>query len=124
MLQKCANPICDTRFKYLDQGKLFEVETQYRDSSAGETGRALRNGKEHTELYWLCEHCAAQVVLRVDRSQGLVMEHSFPESNDEPLAVFLRPSGTNTLEISRILIRRLYLKSITRNPNQRTREAA
>jgi hypothetical protein len=124
VLQKCANPICDTQFKYLHQGKLFEVETQYRDSSAGETGRAPRNGKGQAELYRLCERCAAQVVLRFDRSQGLVMEQSFPESNGEALAVFPQPSGTNALEISRILIRRLDLNSIPRNANQRTREAA
>ena len=124
MLQKCANPVCDTQVRYSYQGKLFEVETQYRDASASEPERNPRNSRGNVELYWICERCAAHVVLSFDRQQGLTMVGSFPDSDEAVKTVFPQPSGRNALEISRILIRPLDLDSMTRNANQRTREAA
>ena len=124
MLQKCANPVCDTQFRYLHQGKLFEVETQYQDSPAGAPAGGPRNGKGHVELYWVCERCATHVVLFFDRQHGLTMVGSFSDSDDVVKTVLPHSSGKNVLAISRILIRPLDLDSMTRKTNQRTRDAA
>ena len=44
MLHKCANPACDARFRYLRQGRLFEVETHYRDGASDKRPRMPGNG--------------------------------------------------------------------------------
>ena len=125
VVQKCANPVCDTQFRYLHQGKLFEVETQYRHSSASEPQRGPKNGKGHVELYWICDRCAAHVVLSFDRQQGLTMVGSIPDSSDVVKTVFAQLSGRNIPEISRVLIRPLDIDSaVARNGSRRTREAA
>ena len=49
MLHKCANPVCCAQFRYLNQGKLFEVEIQYVESTLGDGQGKLGNGKGHVE---------------------------------------------------------------------------
>jgi hypothetical protein len=117
VLQKCANPMCYAQFRYQHQGKLFEVEIQYR------------NGKGHVEWCWLCDQCAARVSLRFDPGQGLVMVRPLALSEEVVPTAFLQSSGRNVAEILRILIRPLDLNlTTTRNApsesNGRMREAA
>ena len=54
MVNKCANPSCETRFLHFRGGKLFVFEP--RD------GGSLR-----VEHFWLCEHCAPDLTVVVDR---------------------------------------------------------
>lgn len=125
MLQKCANPACSAQFRYLNKGRLLEVETQYRQHSDSEPGRNPKNGTGHVDLYWYCEQCAAHVALFFDRRQGLTMIASFPDSSGVLTTVLSQPSGRTGLEISRILIRPLDLDStMTQKANRRMREAA
>ena len=49
VLQKCANPVCDAQFRYLDQGQLFEVEIQYSQSPRPNDPREPSNGNVHVE---------------------------------------------------------------------------
>jgi len=71
MLSKCANPSCDTVFRYLREGKLFEFDTNslpvLRESS---TLRAKRTGR--VEYFWLCAKCMSEMTLVVDRDRGVV----------------------------------------------------
>ena len=53
MLHKCVNPVCAAQFRYLHEGRLFEVETQYCESSFDRKSKQ-RNGRGHVERYWLC----------------------------------------------------------------------
>lgn len=50
MLSKCANPACFTRFRYLHEGRIFNIEIK----SGPSDGRAHL----HIEHFWLCESCA------------------------------------------------------------------
>lgn len=129
MLQKCANPICYAQFRYLHQGKLFEVEIQYRNGPSGDAPGKLGNGKGHVEWCWLCDQCAPHVSLRFDPGQGLVMVRPLAVSEEVVPIAFLQSGGRNVAEISRILIRHFDLNlTTTRNAsgvsNGRMREAA
>ena len=55
MLSKCANPTCSAGFRYLRQGRIFNLEV--RPPSCGGDGEA-RHKVEH---FWLCEHCATMM---------------------------------------------------------------
>ena len=105
MLQKCANPLCTAEFRYLHEGKLFEVETQYRGISATPAERTPRNGKAHVELYWFCKSCSARLVLSFDREQGAMTMRSHVESNDIAVGILPQLIRRNAHEVSRVLIR-------------------
>lgn len=61
MLHKCANAMCPNQFRHLDQGKLFQVETQY--SSAYRAVGTRSHPVRKVERYWLCDDCAPQMTL-------------------------------------------------------------
>jgi hypothetical protein len=82
VLQKCANPVCCAQFRYLNQGKLFEVEIEYVESTLDDGQCKLGNGKGHIERCWLCDQCAAHIALRFDRRRGLVMVSSLGGSEE------------------------------------------
>ena len=71
MLQKCANPGCSTPFRFLRTGKLFRVhidsEGDIQIVAVART-RPLRN-----EYFWLCQACSAQVQIRFDAREGLIV---------------------------------------------------
>lgn len=60
MLSKCANPLCFARFRYLHEGRIFNIELK-TDSS----NYSLQPRIEH---FWLCESCAQ--VLKVVCEDG------------------------------------------------------
>lgn len=76
MLAKCVNPVCSAQFRYLRQGKLFEVEIQYLDTPSDNSQREVGDGRVQIERCWLCDECAAHITLRFDKRLGLVMVHS------------------------------------------------
>lgn len=105
VLHKCANPVCGAQFRYLYQGRLFEVETQYFESESGNGRGKPRNGKGHIERYWLCDQCAVHIALRFDRGRGLVMVSSL-EDFEEVVTTTVPQSGPKaTTQVARVLIR-------------------
>lgn len=73
MLYKCANEACNTPFRRLREGKLFQVETEYFP------GRGPVSNMQHKarparriEHYWLCDACAPFVTLTTDRERGVI----------------------------------------------------
>jgi hypothetical protein len=109
VLHKCANPACYAQFRYLHQGKLFEVEIQYVESSSRNGHGKVGNGKGHVERCWLCDQCAAHITLRFDRRMDLVMVSSLGDS-EEVVTLAITQSTEKALgEVARILIRPLDL---------------
>ena len=105
MLDKCVNPVCSAQFRYLDQGKLFEVETQYFGNRSGGGPNKQGNGKGHVERCWLCDQCAAHNVLRFDAVRGVVMFCCLGNS-EEGVPTAIAQSGSNSgAGIARVLIR-------------------
>jgi hypothetical protein len=75
MLSKCANPGCSELFRYLGEGRLFQVER----SVAAERGSKPVRKIEH---YWLCGRCSREMRIGV--------------LENEALLIFSDPDGTIT----------------------------
>ena len=75
MLSKCANPGCSQRFRYLGEGRLFQVERILNSESGGKATRKI-------EHYWLCQSCSQEMRIGV--------------LENEALLIFSDPDGTIT----------------------------
>jgi len=109
VLNKCANPVCSAQFRYLHQGKLFEVEVQYAESLTSDGQTKPGNGKGHAERCWLCDECAAHITLRFDARRGVVMASSLKGSEEPLTTASLQSNGGAAAGIARVLVRRLDL---------------
>jgi len=107
VLNKCANPVCSAQFRYLHQGKLFEVEVQYAESPTSDSQSKAGNGKGHAERCWLCDECAAHITLRFDARRGVVMVSSLTGSEEALTTAFSQSNGGTAAGIARVLVRRL-----------------
>jgi hypothetical protein len=59
MLAKCLNAGCDAKFRYLNQGRIFNIEIPF----------AKTNGERSflkAECFWLCENCSQTMKVIVD----------------------------------------------------------
>jgi hypothetical protein len=73
MLSKCANPACAQAFR-LDQGKLFQVETEYFPASDSRQALPIKRGRilrHHVERYWLCDSCSSTLTLAFEKGRGV-----------------------------------------------------
>jgi hypothetical protein len=68
MLSKCANPACAVPFRYLRDGRLYQIDT-------ADGPRAVTDGKpsQRFEYFWLCGQCAASMTLAFQRGKGVIM---------------------------------------------------
>jgi hypothetical protein len=57
MLSKCANPHCSVPFRRLNEGKLFCLESDQRNS---------QHKSNRVEYFWLCRSCSLTMTLRFD----------------------------------------------------------
>ncbi len=73
MIAKCANPDCNAPFRYLREGRIFQVD---RDAAGRHiVGPFLisDNGAPHRlEHFWLCGVCARTLTLAIDPERGVV----------------------------------------------------
>jgi hypothetical protein len=93
VLSKCANPVCSSTFVYLRQGKLFEVEAHF-------FGMPSRR-----EYYWLCDQCAANIILCFDWEQGLVAVSAHEAPDHTRATVIPQSSQKAIFGAARVLIR-------------------
>jgi len=56
MLAKCANPICGAHFRYLKQGRIFNVPVFGTDDRSCAWPRRV-------EHFWLCSNCCITLTL-------------------------------------------------------------
>jgi hypothetical protein len=67
MLSKCANPDCSTTFRYLNEGKLYLI-----DSKAALVRHGVRAGLKYAgkscsyEYFWLCSLCCRDMMIQID----------------------------------------------------------
>jgi hypothetical protein len=71
MLYKCANKTCNTPFRRLREGKLFQVETEYLDERGSVNARRAKQ-LHRVEHYWLCDSCSPFVTLTFDQGKGVI----------------------------------------------------
>jgi hypothetical protein len=109
VLQKCVNPVCGAQFRYLHEGKLFEVETQYLGSVSGDGQGYAGRGMGQVERCWLCDECAANHMLRFDHRFGIVVSSSQMDSEAETTTAIPEFASNGGVGIARVLIRRFEL---------------
>ncbi len=68
MLSKCANPVCSATFRYLHQGRIFQlVPSPAVEMAAPEKGLLL------VERFWLCDACSKEMNIIWDGAQAKVV---------------------------------------------------
>jgi len=72
VLRKCANPACSNRFRHLNLGKLFQIETQFFPISESRylTTKRRTNSSRRVEHYWLCD--TLLLTLAFDKGRGMI----------------------------------------------------
>lgn len=69
MLHKCANSLCASPFRRLNEGKLFQVEIAcmpaFRTTGSWRRNQPVRK----VERYWLCDRCALQMTLSFENGE-------------------------------------------------------
>ena len=80
MLSKCANPACSTPFRYLRDGKLFEVESHRPVKAAADHAKPVRS----IEFFWLCGQCSAELTVVNDDQNGVI---TVPIAKEKPFLV-------------------------------------
>ena len=67
MIEKCANPACDARFKYLHEGRLFAIEGIDGSNASGLARSADCIGRSASlQHFWLCDACCKSMVITAD----------------------------------------------------------
>ena len=70
MVAKCSKLSCSSSFLYLEDGRLFRLESD----------PAPRSSQSHpVEYFWLCRRCASMMTLRLTED-GKVIAGPLPES--------------------------------------------
>ena len=86
MISKCANPKCNSVFRYLHEGRLFQFEM--RPSTGGRSESGTGKPSQNFEYFWLCDSCASRMTLvREPHTYEIVVVPGRPENR-------LIPSGT------------------------------
>ncbi len=71
MMSKCANPSCSSVFRYLRDGKLFQIPSgaSVRSAATDATGPSKATGRD--EFFWLCGTCSRDLTIVVDPATGV-----------------------------------------------------
>ena len=64
MMSKCANPACSSAFRYLRDGKLFQVPF-------GSMKTSNTTAPASDEFFWLCGSCSKDLTIIVDPVEGV-----------------------------------------------------
>lgn len=67
-LAKCTNDSCSASFRYLEDGRLFRLESD----------PALRSKSNRVEYFWLCYRCSSTMTLHLSED-GSVIPVLLPE---------------------------------------------
>jgi len=67
MLSKCANPTCQTVFRYLHEGRLYLVGPK---QALARHKPGCSRKSERDEYAWLCASCSRYLMIQVDEEFG------------------------------------------------------
>ncbi len=98
MISRCANPYCGAPFRYLREGKLFQL---YTGSDPGPSSGSGQKTSRQMEYFWLCGQCAATLRLDFERKNGAVIVRLVARhGNDSHLPVGYTEGAPKPREIS------------------------
>lgn len=93
MLTKCTNPSCSVSFSHLAEGRLFRLEAN--------PPFGLSWAKT-TEYFWLCEHCAAGMTLRLAQDGRVVATELREAIGDGPRLAYAAVNHQRGLSLSSV----------------------
>jgi len=64
MLSKCLNPACSRPFRYLRDGRLYQLEISSSDQVSKVSSRR--------EFFWLCGECCAKFTVVFKNGEGTI----------------------------------------------------
>ena len=95
MVEKCANPNCETAFRYSNSGRLFAFEVRSPGAPCKDVPRTIceRHPSHATVCFWLCEQCCRDHVLNFSVEKGVQLlalgipeeVHEAPKDNENYL---------------------------------------
>ena len=73
MVEKCANPDCETTFKYSSSGRLFAFEVRSPSGPCKDVPRAIceKQPSHATVCFWLCQRCTPNYIVTFSIHQGI-----------------------------------------------------
>jgi len=79
MLSKCANPACSAQFRYLHQGKIFQLSPTPEVDAI--TGGMF---EQFYERFWLCEKCCKEMRVGWDGTKAAVVPLAVKSADAQP----------------------------------------
>lgn len=81
MVKKCANPDCNTEFRYSHEGHLFPYEIKDPAEPCRDVPAVIceRKPGRATLYFWLCERCCGQFTLQFTVSTGVTLVPKYSE---------------------------------------------
>lgn len=75
MVKECANPNCNTEFRYSREGHLFPYEIREPEEPRRDVTAVICEKKpgRATIYFWLCEQCFGQFTLQFTVSTGVTL---------------------------------------------------
>jgi hypothetical protein len=67
MLSKCANPTCETTFRYLREGRLYVIDPR---EVLARHNRKCSSKSGQLEYAWLCSSCSLYLTIQIDEEFG------------------------------------------------------
>ena len=75
MIRKCANPGCNTEFRYSTKGRLFPYEIKGPAEPCRDVPAVIceKQPERATVYFWLCSRCCRCFTLQFNMADGLVL---------------------------------------------------
>ena len=75
VIRKCANPSCETEFRYSTKGRLFPFEIKGPVEPCRDVPAVICDNKPEraTVYFWLCSRCCRRFTLEFSRADGLLL---------------------------------------------------
>lgn len=73
MVDKCANPLCPSLFRYFGKGRLFAFELRSPTLPCRDVPAAIceKHPSHATVCFWLCECCCRDLIVTFSSSEGM-----------------------------------------------------
>ncbi|HET7440021.1 MAG TPA: hypothetical protein VFJ47_01870 [Terriglobales bacterium] len=76
MVSRCANPACAAPFRYLHEGRLFQIERRLDRTAADHSefpdDPGSKRPASQVEFFWLCKNCSLTMTLVFEKGTGVV----------------------------------------------------
>ncbi len=75
MIRKCANPRCNTEFRYSTKGRLFPYEIKGPAEPCRDVPAVIceKQPERATVYFWLCSRCCRCFTLQFNMADGLLL---------------------------------------------------